>query len=851
MRTFVVVMNKLYTRNLLVGLAFILVLSSAIMNASGPGGGYSAAPSESNCTNCHGGSLVTSGTVWNGVRLTSNFTGNGYIPDSTYDMMVSFKQTGKVKFGFQVTVLDGSNLPVGTLTAVGARTSKVTAVIGGNTRQYIQHTFTGTSQVATDSTNWQFTWKAPSTNVGKVKFYVVAMAANNNGSDDPGDIIYSKSFEVSPSTLLPVANASTSNTLFCQNATIQLNGSGTNSPTSYSWKLTGGTPSTSTAQNPTVTYTTPGTKLAILTVKNSKGFSFPDTLSFNVVAAPAASITNGSSGSVCKGDSLLLIANFNTGLTYQWQHNNATTRSVYVKDTATYRVKVTNAGGCSTMSGPFKLNWYGTPTVSLTRSGTSDSVCSPAQLTFTASGNLIDSVLWYTNGSISARNKSLSNVQAISQNTSVYATVKSVNGCRSAASNTINITSFDRARLGAVSFSKTTSTINLTWTKPSQIVIVQYSLNKVNYQSTSSDTTLNLSGLTPNTKYDITLRTFQSGPCGVNDTTISVTTNACSNLAYTVDFNDRTCRGNQMTARILDLHSAKYSVSFNGGAYSLDTIYQFTPTVSDTLVISIIDSLSPTCPAIVEKRGYTIDQPVDLSTGSTAKAVSGCSSSYTMKVVPGYIFYDYYKNNVLMATTTDSSYNFTALQTGDQLTARGRSNTCSKTYGPHTFTLNTKPVSIYTFSRDWKTYTFTATNNGNAVYLWKAGAVQLGNSASFSRDMSDYNNSSVDVKLITESSAGCKDSSSQSITIPNLSSIKMIGAEQVRVYPNPFGNMLRVETLSNVYAIKVIDHLGRAIYSDEISGGTEIITSSWVAGVYHIVLTDERGESMQMTYIKN
>ncbi len=844
-------MNKLYIRNFILGLSFIVVLSSAIMSASGPGGGYSAAPSESSCVNCHGGSLVTSGSVWNGVCLTGNFTGNGYIPDSTYDLMVSFKQTSKVKFGFQVTVLDASNLPVGTLTAVGARTSKVTAVFGSNTRQYIQHTNTGTSQVGTDSTNWQFTWKAPSTNIGKVKFYVVAMAANNNSSQDAGDIVYSKTFEVSPSTLLPVADATSSTSPFCQNSTIQLSSSGTNSPTSYSWKLTGGTPNASTAQNPTVTYTTPGTKLAILTVKNSKGFSKPDTFSFTVVSAPPASITNGSAGSICKGDSVLLIGNFNTGLTYQWQHNNSTSRSVYVKDSATYRVKVTNAGGCSTMSGPFKLSWYGTPSISLSRSGSSDSVCSPASVTFTASGSLIDSIYWYTDGALSLRNKSLTNALNITKNTSVYAVAKSANACKSAASNTINMVTFAKSRLGSVSFSKTTSTIDLAWTKPSDISIVQYSLNKINYQSTTSDSTLNLTGLNPNTKYDITLRTFQSGPCGVSDTTISITTNACSNLSYTVDFPDRTCKGNPLTARIIDLYNAKYSLSFNGGVYGQDTIYQFTPTQSDTLVISIIDSLSPTCPAIVEKRGYTIDQPVDVSTASTAKSVSSCVSNYTMKVVPGYIFYDYYKNNVLVATTTDSSHVFSGLQTGDNLTCNGRSNTCSKSYGPVTFTLNPKPVSTYTFSRDWKTYTFSATNTSNAVYQWKAGSSVIGNTATFSRDMSDYDNSTVDIKLYSETSLGCKDSSTQSITVPKLSDINMIGAEQVKVYPNPFSHVLRIETADQAYAISVIDHLGRVLYSDDIRLMTEINTAEWAAGVYHIILNDELGGKMQMTYIKN
>jgi hypothetical protein len=503
------------------------------------------------------------------------------------------------------------------------------------------------------------------------------------------------------------------------------------------------------------------------------------------------------------------------------------------------------------MSGPYKLSWYGTPSIALSRSGSSDSVCVPSTVTFTASGNLIDSVYWYQDGVLSLRNKSLTNAVNITKNTSVYATAKSVNACRSVASNTINLVSFSKARLSSLSFSKTTSTINLSWRKPSDISIVQYSLNKINYQSSSTDSTLELTGLNPSTKYDITLRTFQSGPCGVSDTTFSVTTNACSNLSYIVDFPDRTCKGNPLTARIIDLFDDKFSMSFNGGAYGKDTIYQFTPTQSDTLVISIIDSLSPTCPAIVEKRGYIIDQPVDVSTASTAKSVSSCVSSYTMKVVPGYIFYDYYKNNVLVVTKTDSSHVFSGLQTGDKLSAVGRSNSCSKSYGPVTYTLNPKPVSSFTYSRDWKTYTFTATNNSNAVYLWKAGSTQIGSASTFSRDMSDFNNSTISVKLYSETAAGCKDSSTQSIIIPNLSSIDRVGKESIKVYPNPFDNQLKCESKESSYQVRVLDLAGREIYSSEAAVGVHTInTMQWAAGVYHIVITSKNGTE-QMSYIKN
>jgi hypothetical protein len=268
-------MKKIYLRNILIGSCFIFILSSAIMSASGPNGPYTNAPNEGNCTSCHGGSIITSGNSnLNNIRLNSGFHGNGYLPDSTYVMELTFKQTSIVKFGFEVTVLDNTNSPIGTLSSTNSRTSKTTSNVSGKTRQYIQHTSSGTSSVGTDSTRWTFTWKAPNSNVGDVKFYVVVMATNNNSSDDPGDMVYSKVFTVGPSNLLPTAKAFTNDSVTCTGYDIQLQGGGSGSPTTYTWKMTGAVPSSSSAQNPVITYASPGIKQVILTTKNSVGTLF-------------------------------------------------------------------------------------------------------------------------------------------------------------------------------------------------------------------------------------------------------------------------------------------------------------------------------------------------------------------------------------------------------------------------------------------------------------------------------------------------------------------------------------------------------------------------------------------------
>jgi PKD repeat protein len=68
-----------------------------------------------------------------------------------------------------------------------------------------------------------------------------------------------------------VANFSANVTTVSAGGSVQFTDLSTNTPTSWSWTFEGGTPSTSTAQNPAVTYNTPGTYDVTLIATNSAG----------------------------------------------------------------------------------------------------------------------------------------------------------------------------------------------------------------------------------------------------------------------------------------------------------------------------------------------------------------------------------------------------------------------------------------------------------------------------------------------------------------------------------------------------------------------------------------------------
>ena len=69
----------------------------------------------------------------------------------------------------------------------------------------------------------------------------------------------------------PVADFTANNTIIGTGNTVQFNDLSTNNPTEWAWTFEGGTPSSSTSQNPMATYTTAGTYTVTLIATNSIG----------------------------------------------------------------------------------------------------------------------------------------------------------------------------------------------------------------------------------------------------------------------------------------------------------------------------------------------------------------------------------------------------------------------------------------------------------------------------------------------------------------------------------------------------------------------------------------------------
>ena len=843
-------MKASFIKVTIVASTFLLVLCSAIMNQSGPGGGYSNAPGDGNCTACHTSSLITSNnTNLNNIRLKGNFTGNGYIPDSTYSMELTFKQTGKVKYGFQITCLDKTGSPAGTFTNTSTRTSKVTKLYNSKTREYIQQTTLGTSTVGTDSTRWVFNWKAPSANIGNLTFYMVVMAANNNGTDDNGDIVYAKTMVLTPSSLLPSALAKSNDTLTCTGYTVQLNGSGTNSPTTYDWIINGGTPSSSTQQNPTVTFSSTGPKSAILTVRNSKGVSFPDTLNFIVNQTPLASILNGSAANICKGDSINLTASFVSGASYTWLHNGKSSRSVYVKDTGSYKVKVSNVSTqCNATSLPFKLSVFPLPTISLSRMSLKDSVCQMVNETITATGNNIDSVLWYVNGKLTYRTKGLSIAINSSNNVSVYAIAKSINNCKSVASNQLNFVVVPKVYPKNIVIQKTTSSIVIKWNNASTMKSMVYSIDNVNFNACSTDSTLSLSGLNAYTNYRIILRTIQSGPCLQTDTILNIKTNLCSNLSYQLSHAARVCLSSPLKITANQLNGKSYSISWNNGPFRLDTIYSVNANFNDSIRFELKDSSSLNCPSIVEYVKYAIDTLLDPAV-FTSENIYSCDSSFVLFIPFAYDSCVYYLNNNKVYKGSNI-HEFKEMGSNSIIKVRAHNQTCVKTYDHFLYSPYPKVQAGIQTAKRWKFYDFSSDTSNVLTHQWYFNQSIVSTVGAFTFDMTPYIGDTIRVKHLVNSRNNCQDSAIETCIVPDFTSLQNAELLSVEVYPNPAKDQLSIEGLPLGSIVELFTMQGQKLIHQAVLGSRYTIDlKPLMPGVYVLTLQNPEGGKLQTKII--
>ncbi len=153
-----------------------------------------------------------------------------------------------------------------------------------------------------------------------------------------------------PLSNLPFANFVGDTLSGCPGFDVQFSDSTLNSPTAWNWTFPGGTPATSTLQNPIVTYNAPGVYENVkLIVTNTFGTDSITKYSYIAVSpGTQPTITLNKNDTICLGTSILLLSS--NGSAHSWYPTLQTTYNISVAATSSHFVSVTDVFGCKLSS---------------------------------------------------------------------------------------------------------------------------------------------------------------------------------------------------------------------------------------------------------------------------------------------------------------------------------------------------------------------------------------------------------------------------------------------------------------------------------------------------------------------
>lgn len=167
----------------------------ALARSTGPAASRTGVPAiagiaaENTCTGCHSGNAVNSGGSVTLLGLPAYFAGG-----HTYRLTVHLASTqnaGTPQWGFEMTAVDtATGLGAGTFAVVDAAQTQIASGTGSYaTRRYPEQTSTGSKFNVASPVEWQVDWTAPVAGASRVRFYVVGLAADGDGTTS-GDWMY-------------------------------------------------------------------------------------------------------------------------------------------------------------------------------------------------------------------------------------------------------------------------------------------------------------------------------------------------------------------------------------------------------------------------------------------------------------------------------------------------------------------------------------------------------------------------------------------------------------------------------------------------------------------------------------
>lgn len=244
------------------------------------------------------------------------------------------------------------------------------------------------------------------------------------------------------------SNFTANNTTVCAGTPVNFTDQSGGGPVAWSWSFPGGAPTSSSQQNPTVTYNTPGTYDVTLQVTGGGGGTDSNTQSgyITVVSNPSGSVS--SSDETCAGDCdgsvSATISGGTTPYSYAWSGGIGSGATVNNVCSGTYNLVVTDDNGC-TVSGLSATVAAGlaAPTANFTASATTVFLSQGGTVNFTDASTGAGAWSWDFGDGGSATQQNPSHTYTAVGTYTVTLTVTNANGCSDTFTMQINVDESD------------------------------------------------------------------------------------------------------------------------------------------------------------------------------------------------------------------------------------------------------------------------------------------------------------------------------------------------------------------------------------------------------------------------
>jgi hypothetical protein len=206
---------------------FVFLLANSSSHPTG-GGGYTGAPGDGFCTQCHSGNPNFNGGITiDGVPAT-------IMTGETYQITVTVENPNGLasRAGFQILALNASNTNAGAM--ANASTSSSIKTVG--TKKYFGHS--PAVSFAGAPLTWTVDWTAPSTGTGNITFYGTSILGNGSGTGGDKMVVTNLSGTLAGGATPVSATLSNISNVTCYNGN---DGSATADPTggsgtyTYAW----------------------------------------------------------------------------------------------------------------------------------------------------------------------------------------------------------------------------------------------------------------------------------------------------------------------------------------------------------------------------------------------------------------------------------------------------------------------------------------------------------------------------------------------------------------------------------------------------------------------------------------